>query len=317
MSGSVLTTMKRVGALLGAVVMVVAAVAVRGTFDDGDSDGPTKSGGGLLCPTDLRDVCELAQTSPRIELAGTTADDLVENEDGSALDGGIWIVPAAWARLVIDERARLQLARDYEIVGQPLASAPVVLAVWGERAEQLAATCGRPVDWQCLSEQDGTALAGGDRVRTGAPPIESATGLSVAAAQAANLLGATDYATNDFDGSFNSLASRLASGQQADPVTTMRTQGPGRLTATGVVAADTIDLTTNFGTISPVADVQPTVRVDIVAVVPTGGSLDGGVREDLQRALADAGWSLPASGPDGLPGGSVLAALRTFWNENR
>ncbi len=310
--------MKRVGALLGAVAMVVGALAIRGTFDSdgGTGGGSSSSATGLVCPTELRDVCA-SSGDVQIDTAGATADSLVEDTDGSVLDGAVWIVPAAWARLVIDERDRLGLDPFYEIDGLPLASSPVVLNVWSARGEQLTTTCGRPVDWACLAEQDGATLTDGDRVRSGAPPVDSATGLSVAAAQAANLLGRSDFATNDFTGTFNSLASRLASGQQDDPITTMRTQGPGRLTAAGAVAADTTNLASNFGSISPTSDAQPEVRVDVVAVVPTGTSIAGSTREALQTALSNAGWGLPADGPDGLPAGGVLAALRTFWNENR
>lgn len=306
--------MKRVGALLGAVVMVVAALAVRGTFDGGDGGSVAAAADGLVCPTELRAVCAAAGGG-RVESAGTTADALMA--DAAALDGDVWIVPAGWARLVIDERARLGLEAAFEIDGTPLASSPVVLAVWTSRAEQLTAACGRSIDWSCLAEADGTTLADGDRVRVAAPPIDSATGLTVAAAQAANLLGTSAFAANDFDGVFNSLASRLASGQQDDPITTMRTQGPGRITAAGVVAADTTDLATNFGTITPTIDVDPAVRVDVVALVRSGRSLADSTRRALQDALSEAGWDRAASGPDGLPAGGVLAALRTFWNENR
>lgn len=308
--------MKRVGALVGAVVMVVAALAVRGTFGDDAEGNGAETSGRLVCPAEFRTICQRAGGAT-VESAGDTADALVGDEAPSTFDDAVWIVPEAWARLVIAERARLGLGADYEVVGPPLASSPTVLAVWDDRADQLTTICGRPVDWTCLAEEDGTTLADGDRVRTGASPVDSAIGLSVAAAQAADLLDTTDYAFNDFTGSFNSLASRLASGQRDDPVGTMRTQGPGRLTAVGTVGADATDLATNFGTIRPVADIEPPVRVDVVALTRAGGSLDDGTRRVLEDALLEDGWSAPADGPTGLPGGSVLAALRTFWNENR
>ncbi|WP_436792740.1 hypothetical protein [Actinospongicola halichondriae] len=306
--------MKRVGALLGAVVMVVAALAARGTFSDDGGSAAADDAGGLVCPTEFRPICQ-AGGGGRVERAGITADALVADE--VTLEDEVWIVPAAWARLVIDERARLGLDPVFEIDGSPLASSRVVLAIWTSRSEQLTDACGRSVDWTCIASQDGTTLAEGDRVRSAAPPVDSATGLSVAAAQAANLLGRGDFAANDFDGTFNSLASRLAGGQQDDPITTMRTQGPGRITATGAVAADTTNLSTNFGTITPTIDIDPAVRVDVVALVRSGTSLGDDARAALQTALTEAGWALPESGPDGLPAGGVLAALRTFWNENR
>lgn len=307
--------MKRVGALLGAVVMVVAALAVRGTFggsgDDGDS-GRNASTEDIVCATGLDAGC--AAVGATTADAGDTADRLL-SPDGDL--EAAWIVPAAWAELVIAERARLGLDAAFEIDGEPLASSPVVLAIWSDRAGQLADLCGRAVDWACLADQEGVTLTNGDRVRVGAPPVDAATGLTVAAAQAAGLLETTSFAANDFTGAFNSRASRLATGQRDDPVTTMRTQGPGRLTAAGTVRADTTNLTTNFGEITRVDDLTPAVRVDVVALVPAGDSLDDETRRTIQRVLVDVGWDAPGTGDDGLPAGGVLAALRTFWTENR
>lgn len=312
---SVVRTMKRVGALLGAVVMVVAALAVRGTFGGSDDGGAIAGGGSadeVVCATGLDAGCDAV--GARTEDAGDTADRLLA-PDGDL--GGAWIVPAAWAELVIAERARLGLDAAFEIDGDPLASSPVVLAIWSDRAGQLADLCGRTVDWGCLADQQGVVLTNGDRVRVGAPPVGTATGLTVAAAQAAGLLGTSSFAANDFTGTFNSQASRLATGQRDDPVTTMRTQGPGRLTAAGTTRADTINLTSNFGDITRVEDLTPAVRVDVVALVPTGSSLDGDTRRTIERVLVDIGWDAPGAGDDSLPAGGVLAALRTFWTENR
>lgn len=310
--------MKRVGALVGAVVMIVAALAVRGTF--GESDGDNGGGGasansGIVCPTEFSEVCGVVDGARR-ERAGTTADALLAS-DGEVLENEAWIVPAAWARLVIAERERLDLDPLYEIDGDALASSTVTLVVWDGRAEQLAGRCGRAVDWSCLAEHDGSSLIDGDRVRTGAPSVDSATGLGVAATQAANLLGRSDYATNDFTGSFASLAARLAAGQRDDPVGAMRLQGPGLLTAAATISADAATLTTNFGTLVAIDDIAPPGRIDVVVMIRSGGSLDPDTRSALESAFVDAGWAPPADGPDGLPSGGVLAAIRTLWNENR
>lgn len=308
--------MKRVGALLGAVVMIVAAFAVRGSLGGNDDDGGGgDAGGGVVCPTEFAEICAAVDDARR-ERAGTTADALLAS-DGQILEDEAWIIPAAWARLVIAERERLGLAPLYEIEGDALASSPVTMVVWDDRAGQLADQCGTATDWTCLAERDGSSLVAGDRVRTGVPRVDSATGLPIAAAQAANLLGRSDYATNDFSGSFASLAGRLAAGQRDDPVGTMRLQGPGRLTAAGAVSAEAGNLTTNFGTLVTVEDLAPAVRVDVVVLVRSGGSLDPGTRRSLEDAFAEAGWDPPTDGPDGLPSGGVLAAVRTLWNENR
>ncbi len=309
--------MKRVGALVGAVALVVAAVVLRAVVfgDDDGSDSPGDDGGsragGLVCATDLADVCRAAGGDVATARAGTTADALIAATEVDALDGDAWIVPAAWARLVVAERARLGRAPLFEI-GDPLASSPVVLALWADRADELAGRCAT-VDWRCLAEQDGVALAGGDRVQGGMPDVDTGGGLVVAAAQAADLLDRTDYAANDFDGTFRSLAGRLAAGQAADPLTRMRGRGPGELTGAGVLAVDARNLASTFGTIEP----YPTdVRVDVVALVPAGRGFGGDARRALVEAFRDAGWSEPPDAPDGLPTGGVLAAIRTVWNQS-
>lgn len=302
--------MKRVGALLGAVAMVVAALVLRSTFS-GDDDGG--NGGGdatrILCPVEFAEICADAATA-ETEVAGTTADRLIEATTADDLGADAWIVPAAWARLVIDERARLDRPPLFE-VQTAVASSPVMLVVWSDRADQLEALC-PAVDWRCLSDQDGAVLSGGDRVETGAPSTDSATGLTVAVAQAANLLGRSDFAANDFDGPFQSGAGRLADRQLVDPVRAMRTEGPGRLTAAGVVAADATNLTTNFGTLTPI-EVAPGVRADVVVLVPLDRTIGDRRLGELGESFVAAGWEPPATGGDGLPGGGVIAAIRTLW----
>lgn len=311
--------MKRAGALVGVVVMVVAAFLVRDavTGDDASDDrrgSPIDASVVLRCASELTEACDATGLDGVSTMAGVTADALVAATDADALDAEAWIVPAAWAHLVIDERARLGRAPLFEIAGDPLASTGIVLAIWADRDAELTATC-TEVDWRCLAEQDGATLANGDRVRATGPPADTAGGLSIAAAQLGSIIGRPDFAANDFDGNVLALADRLARNQSADPLRTMRSRGPGQVTAAGVLTVDAIDLSSSFGSIVPRFD--EAVRVDVVAVVPVGTSLDGDRRAALTEALVSAGWDQPATGPDGLPGGSVLAAVRTLWNEAR
>lgn len=310
--------MRRLGALLGAIAMVVAAFAVRDALGGDDAeDGVEAEASGLVCPPELQEACRRTGEPVRTETAGTTADRLVGAEGAAALDAAAWIVPAAWARLVVAERERLGHEARFEVADGPLASSPVVLTVWSDTAEELGVRCGRPVDWRCVAEQAGQVVAG-NPVRPGGPEVDSAAGLTVAAAQAAALLGTSDFAANDFDtGDFRTLADRLAGGQGAEPLRAMRTQGPGRYSAAGTLAAAAGNLSNPFGTIVAHDDREPRVRADVVALVPVGAELDPGVRDAVADALLDAGWGPSAEGPDGLPAGGVLAALRTMWNERR
>lgn len=299
--------MRRAGALLVAVAMVVGAFLVR-ERGAGDDTGGTRSGPELLCPTDLAPVCRQAGVDVRAEPAGETADRLVGASTADELGADAWIVPAPWARLVVDERIRLGAAPVFEI-SDVIATASVVRVAWADVAARLPAACGATaLDWRCVAQQ-----AAARAVRPGGPPIDSAAGLPVAAAQVASLLDRSDYATNDFDAELRSRAAALAAGQTDDPLTTMRTRGPGELGVIAVLASQVGNLSSNFGTLEAV---EEPVRADLVALVATGEDHD--VASGLEAALLASGWEPPTGGPDGLPAdGSVLAAVRTLWKENQ
>ena len=189
-------------------------------------------------------------------------------------------------------------------------------AVWAERLGGLVELgCPEPT-WACVAGLAGSTLSSGDRVRTGMPSIDSLSGLAVAAAQARDLTGRDDFASNDFDGGFRALAGALAAGSADDPLATMRLQGPGRFTLVGTTTAAATSVSSTFGTIDLVVD---PVTVDVVVAVPSGVEVRSELGSTLRRELLADGWTAPddpALDPaDGLPGGGVLAALRTIWRQ--
>lgn len=318
--------MKRLGAFVLAALMVAGALAARGAIggDDEDEavDGREPQPSGLVCASDLAEICAAAgiPMAGKPE-AGDTADVLIAADRSADLGGSAWLVTEAWASVVAAERERNRDEPLFEVAGDPLASSGVVMTLWSDRATQLAERCGLPVDgapgWRCLAEQTGTALQAGDRVRAASPDVDTATGLVVAASQAAGLLGRADFASNDFDeGDFRALASNLAGGQDADPVRAMRSQGPGQVTAAGTLVARTTNLASNFGTIRPTVP-EPAVRADVVLVAPAGADVPEDQRRELSEALQAAGWDPPSAEPSGLPSGGVLAAVRTLWSQTR
>lgn len=321
--------MKRLGAFLLAVAMVAAAFVARGALGSDDDDEATDTGtrdeqpAGIVCARDLADICAAAGVpvadTPQ---AGDTADTLVAADDPAELAGTAWLTTSAWASVLVDERARTREDPIFEVTGGPLASSTVTVGIWADRGDQLAELCAQPADaapgWRCLAEQSGTTLQAGDRVQVASPHVDSALGLVVAASQASGLLGTTGFASNDFDATFVSLASRLASGQASDPLREMVVQGPGRVTAAGIPRARATGLDTpRFGTTITASAPEPAVRADVVLVVPSGTDVPDDQRTALADALTDAGWDPPPTGPAGLPSGGVLAAIRTLWSENR
>lgn len=304
--------MKRAGAVAVAVAMVAAAFLVRDrvTGDD-DEPGGADSASGLLCPTDLAEICRSVTGEVRDESAGTTADRLIGASSADDLGAEAWVVPAVWARLVVDERARLDREPLFEVT-DPLAASPVVQLVWRDVDAQLHAECGAAEDespgWRCVAER-----ADDQRLRAGAPPVDSAIGLPVAAAQVGFLVGRVDFAANDFGADVRTLVRGLAAGQVDDPVRIMRLRGPGQLAVVGTVAAAAQQLSSSFGSLVPYAQAE---QVQLVVLHPRGEG--AGPTDRIADAFVAAGWYPPTDGPDGLPSdGSVLAAVRTLWKENQ
>ncbi|HEU5083581.1 MAG TPA: hypothetical protein VFU14_09595 [Acidimicrobiales bacterium] len=310
--------MRRVFAALAAVAMVVGALALRASLGDGDDPAAPPSSP-VLCAADLAAICEEAGIGSRAEPAGATADRLVAATSADELEAAAWLTTSAWASLVVDERARLGREPLFAVVGAPLASSGVAAVAWSDRQAQLAQRCGQPADaelgWRCVAEAAGATLAAGDRVRVAIPDVDSAAGLVVAASQAAGLLGRADFASNDFDGAFRTLATGLADGQTADPLRQMRGEGPGQVTVAGALLAGARTLTSSFGTLQ-VNVPDPAVRADVVLVAARSAGIDDRHRAQLAGALRAAGFEDPAGG-DGLPAGGVLAAIRTLWAEAR
>lgn len=317
--------MKRLGALVLAVAMVAAAFSARGALDADDEDDVVGGGGeqpaGIVCASDLADIC----TAAGIPVAGTaaagdTADALIAADEAADLDGRAWLTTSAWASVVIDERARLGDEPLFGPTGPSLASSPVVLAVWENRADQLAERCGVPegvpLGWRCVAAQAGSELPSG-RVRVAAPDIETAGGLVVAASQSVGFFERADFSLVDFDTEgFRTVAAELAARTTEAPLRRMRAEGPGQITAAGALRADAGNLRSDLGTITA-ATPEPTVRADVVLVVPTGTDVPEQQRAALAEALTAAGWDPPSAEPDGLPSGGVLAAIRTLWSQNR
>lgn len=336
-----MTVVSRVAALVVAVALVVGAFAIRdrGEPGGGDLDLPGVTDDEPLaaaCPRDLRSLCQDAGGEVRwsFATAASVADDLATGTTDAAL------VPAAWADLADDARDRRglpPLARS-----EVLASTPIVLVAFADRAEVLATTCGVAVEqlgWDCIGEQAGTSWAdlGGDvrwgRVVPGHGPADGAIGLQATASVVAARTG-TPFSLNDLrDATFTSWFGRLeravadfrpAGGSH---LTGMVTRGPSVANVATATEAEVVrrDLATAFGDIVVVAP-DPLYAVELVAVGGSGAALDRLAASVDPAALADAGWRLdPATAPDATlpdlpaatasPNGGVLTAVLSTWQD--
>lgn len=312
---------QRVLAVLGAVAIVLAAIAVRAAIDDGDDrarDGDRGADGALvvICAEDLADACAaLDRVTVVEEEAATTAAQLAA---GSLPDGAdAWLTTTAWTE-VTDVRSPGVIDRQVA-----LATSPVVVAVDPGRSDAVRTLCGDVALWRCLGDATGSdwGQIGGDArwgsFRVGLPSASSATGLGVLASVASGYFGSTDFARNDFDAStfpgwLDALTDPSAAGER-DPVATLVT-ARGRYTAVGAIAAATP------GRAVDVLDPAPAVEVTAtLAVLPGGDDVDddGDLVGALREALVADGWSAATGGAPAptlaVPG--VLAALHSLWAE--
>jgi hypothetical protein len=314
--------LKRLGAVVGAVAMIVAAVAVRGLLDGG-GDGPDGRDRTLVvaCVEDLRSVCEQFAAASRVEvrierdtatIAALVDPDAVDAaRDGELVDA--WLAPAPAVAMVNDERARLGLEPVLGDPSSPLARTPLVLVGWRDRLSLLREHCGGQLTWSCIGENADTPWNGlGGSATWGslkpghADPAHSTDGLLVLSQAVASRVGRTDYASNDFgDSAFRSWFERLertvddlASGP-GHPLTRMLSFGVSSYDVVGTTEAlagpavrrsrdrDRLEMTV----------AEPVTTLDLVAVPVLGAAGDDAVDElrsaELADLLSEAGWRTP------------------------
>jgi hypothetical protein len=306
---------RRLLAILGAVGMVVGAVAIRQAVDDDDEPGTDGDGEVVLvCATELMDACNALGDG--IEVRAELAADTAAAIDGGALADDVdgWITTTAWVE-VLESRAP-----DAVEAVDPLATSATVVATAPGRFEAITDLCGNDDVWACLGSsagQDWADLGAGSaawrELKVGLTDPNSALGLTVLASASAGFFGSTTFAANDpafpeFEGWLATLAEPSADGDE-DPARTLATR-PGTYSAAGSVAAVAEGFEgRDVRTLAPDNPVLSTVAL----VVVRGGDDVPGV-DAVGDALVDHGWSRPSDddlAPTLKPG--VMAALHTLW----
>ena len=318
-------TVRRALAAIVAVGMVVGALLVRSRVDDNRERKHTVLR--LVCAEELEQACDAIQADPgskvevTVEPAGDTEARLAK-QGGADVDG--WLVPAPWAGLVDEVRARNQLPARFGSSGAPIARSPLVIAMWADRAAALRAACGGQVGWKCIGDHVGPPTS---IKATHADPTTSATGLLVLGQAVASFFGRADLSTTDvdasdpFDGWFAGLEQSVPPFAD-DPFDLMLVQGRSFADAVGTTEAKAkAVLADRGGSDVTLLYPSPMATADLV-LAPVAGrdraaTLAGVVRGAVgRRALADAGWQVPGpAGPFGLPSPGFLDALRQRWRE--
>jgi hypothetical protein len=320
--------MRRLGAALAAILMVLLALYVRSRIDD---DGNGSSGGGsaalrVQCSSELADACaELADERDDVEVsvehAGDTADALADLPDAQRDDVGfdVWLVPEPWPGIVDVRREVNGLEPVFSEAAGPIARSPLVLAVRTDRNRVLEATpeCGGTVTWRCVGQLAGRPWdsIGGQgawgRVRPGhGDPTRDASALAVLSQATSTFLGNEAYSRFDLEEN-DEYADWLTGLEQAIPPSARTSASPflDMLQQPAFDAVGTLEAEAGPALANAARDRRrevtllypdPVISADVV-LAGVAGTDPAAVRdlaagEDLRRALAESGWRV-----DGQP----------------
>lgn len=346
--------MSRVLAFLAAVALVAGAVVARGylTGERTVPDGPELPGTSaeplvLACPRLVAEACRSADlddgVTVRVEAAGTTATSWAE---GPQSGPDAWLVPEPWPGAA-DTLAGRQADEAAPVVAG-LASSPLVIAVWEDRADALVSACGGSLTWRCVGEQAGTpwselgatGVPGTVRPAHGDPRTDALGGVVLAQAAASFLqnpdAGSQQLQTPEFRSWFGDLERAVPSSvlQSSDLITDLRTQRKALADVAGLPAA-LVPEGTDLRVVQPA---EPALAELVLAFAPrhsdAAAELGERLRAPLGAALAEAGWDTAetaagtddagaddagsaAAADDGLPSGGFLVALQEAFEETR
>jgi hypothetical protein len=314
---------RRVGAALAAVGLVLAALAVKGEWPFGGGGNGGGGGGAvrLLCTTELEAACtQLAEhdgdVSVTVEPAGTTAQSLVALPDDQRPNFDAWLAPSPWPEMIdVQRRGKRPLfAKPSDAIGR----SPLLVAVRADRKPVLDATppCNNAIDWKCIGAVAGrpwTDFPGGQpawgTVKPGyGDPTVNATSLLVLSQASSEFLDNSDYSLSDLQDN-NDYLDWLAGLERAVPKLAPSAAGPfaEMLQALPTATYDIVG-TTEADAGPALAAAAPERRQQLTLLYP-----EPVVTSDVVVAAVAA--SLNRDGADGLAGNSELAAAlaRTGW----
>jgi hypothetical protein len=344
---------KRVLAVVAAVLMITGAVLIRSRLDADESAAELEaSKATVVCASELAAVCdqvrrEHPELTITVEEASATADRLSQasfSRDATPIDA--WLVPEPFPAMVDENRSFAGLDPLFDEASPVLARSPLTLTVWNDRLEKLRSACGGDPTWACIGDEAGQPWAdlggqqGWGNVKPGLPdPTTSAFGLLVLSQASAQELGRTDFASNDLqDPGYQTWLSQLKDSIRPAPPTTsgaalgqMLSQGKGTYDLAGSAESESRDVPgSRYNTELTVLYPSPMITADVVLVPLRGAASGGHAREVFESdttaaALATDGWRVPGQPPapgvrsdplpdtDGLPKPGAVQALHDVW----
>ena len=311
---------RRVVAAVVAVGLVVGAIVVRRSIDDGSTGGSTGGGSpSLLCTPETEAACRALGGRITVEDPGVTADRLAGAT--AELGADLWVAPKVWIDLVAERRRQASLGDGPLAAATPvLANTPLDLVIKDTSVTTATAACNGVIDWACIA---GPGTRAG--IRVGVDPTSTTPGLLTRVALTAALLGTTAYATNDFDDprftdGVAALNGSLVVGGQGGTTALERLlnipASSDAATAVGAVATPSV---AGAAASSTLKVLTPAPRVSAQAIAAGSrtavSSLDVG---ELRGALTGHGWTAGAApgspANSGLPNAGVMVGLISRWN---
>lgn len=322
--------MKRFGALLAAVAMVLVAVLVRGILDSGggsEGDGTDGSDGNgdlaLICGPELLAACNaLAKATDGVSVMSQAEQETANEVASGDLELGenrAWLAAGDWPAITSaglgsggDEAEMLELASS-----DVLASSPAVIVGRTERIDAALSAC-ETLDWSCLGEAAGspwTGLggeAGWGVLKIGLPDVDAAPGMVSVNQAVASRVGSATFATNDLQesavaGWFEQLALESSrSTSSLEPLAELiRVQGS--LSMAGALESDAVrelGSAAAAGLFTVVAP-EPIATADVRLWAPSKQAVDAVIdklgAESLTAALSDTGWRIPGKAGTASP----------------
>jgi len=333
--------MKRAGALVAAVLLVLIAVWIRGRLGgDGVKLGGGDPTGTVVCATELARACESLRVEHpeveiRIEAAGATAQALA---GGTAGDFDVWLVPQPYAAVAAELLKTATGPPPLGSASKPIAHSRLAFFVHESRAAAFNAHCGNGPAWGCLLSAvsaDSWQSIGGQptwgRVKPHlADPLETSGLLALGGAAAGVLEAPVDGPTirdnAQFAGALDSLkrARVLADQPSAGALQRMLAAGPSVADVVVALAAERDRFGDSAASKATLLYPAPVVTAEVVAIPRRGSESASDLVELLtgdagREALTSTGWSpgaAPAAQRNSPSVGSHIV-LRQIWEEIR
>jgi hypothetical protein len=304
-----------------AVLMVVAAIVVRGRMDKHheDSTNPLR----LVCSSELQAACEALP--PSIQITYVSAAETANGLSGTTppqIDG--WLTTGPWPEIVRERRQRD--GTDALLTqSQPLARSPIIVVAFPDRAAVINRNCAG-IDLKCVVALAGkgvwTAIPGGQaawgQVKVSlTPPGVETSGLMPLAAATASYFGHADLSSTDLDDpGFGGWLNGLVGASRGDQLGQMVAVGPS--VADFAITLEALAKPLVGAAANKPSLLYPSTVTSADVVLGTFDTARSRRLADMVKSssvLRNAGWNAPSSSPSGLPPAGFLDALRAAWGE--